>query len=224
MDDGNLSRPSFSNPDRRPAPRRAPDGVQRAARAVAGALVSLWPVVTANGSRGRHARPTGFTRFTDRMAAVVRHESRWVFGGVVAGGSVLSILVGMTIGGAFSGVDVALAPKSPAPAGPRIEYAAPAQGSHSSHSSSHSTSHPASKAAGSGQGNAGNAAAPATTAPSTDPTSTPASAPSTTPPSSPSTVPTTTPTTPPSTPSTPTTTVPSKPKPKPNPIQQLLGG
>jgi hypothetical protein len=178
-----------------------------------------------SGTRGRHTRRTSFARFAERVELLVRHESRWVFGGVVAGGAVLSVLIGMTIGGAFTGVDVALAPNAPATSTPKIVYATPGSSgsSHAGHQASRaSSSHPATGASGNHADNSGNAGAG--TSPTT--TSTPAPDTSSTTPS-----PTTTPTTPTTTttPPTPSTTTPSggsggkKPSGPLSGVQKIIG-
>ncbi|HZU80242.1 MAG TPA: hypothetical protein VE991_10035 [Acidimicrobiales bacterium] len=99
--------------------------------------------------RGRHARrgalmPTvrdTLGKGIARMEEIRQGGNRMLVGGIIAAGAALSLVVGMVIGGAFAGVDVALPPASHTQQTPIIRYASPSPSTRagSGHSASHTT-------------------------------------------------------------------------------------
>ena len=94
-------------------------------------------------------------RGVERMNSIRETGNRMVFGGIIIGGAAVSLLIGMVVGGAFAGVDVALPPAGQAPTPPTIEYAAPTSSSH--HGTHTSAARPTTAAKHAGSANANGA-------------------------------------------------------------------
>ena len=135
----------------RPAPEKEVSAVVRRAQAVTGGLAAT-PNAKAAGQRPRHAR-----RSPSRSRSVAAGVSRRLWAVVIAGGG-LSLGVGLVLGGALTGVDVALAP--PGHSGPSPVIAMGPSGGSSS-----SASRPAHNAAGANS----QAASSATPSPASSP-------------------------------------------------------
>ena len=155
-----------------------------------------------NALRNLQPHQTRAERVVEWLNDLRATGNRVMLGGVIVAGAAVSLVIGMVLGGAFEGIDVALPPPGHAGTTPIIQYAAPA--------ASHST-HPATAAAGSTK----KKSAPTTTTVPKTTTTTSAKAVLTsssgTNPALPST--TTTPTTPPTTTPPPPTTTTTKPNP-----------